>query len=242
MDKKTITIISIIILILGSVGLYVVFKGGNEEILTLEDTNFTIINSEGNEDSVGNVKFKDNNLNEVSVEEFLTKTEYDFLEDKKGEIKGVESADSTQTLLKEYAQIVVGKEVQCELDEEYGDGFQDCFSRTTTLLSNSNTDYNDYVDNGIEVMQQTITKKEELLSKIKGSVDGEEVNKAVNYLYLLNNTYMENINELKQLRGSVGKVSLEDMMTKVRDVNSKYQTENPQLELKLIRYINYYTK
>lgn len=242
MDKKVIVIVTIILLILGSLGIYMVFKGDKSGILTLEETNFTITNSEGDEDSVGRVEFKKSEIEDVSLEEFLTKTEYEFLEDKNGEIKGVESAGSTQTLLKEYAVIALGEGVQCDLDEGYGDGFQECFNRVNTLLSNSNEDYNIYVDKGIEELEESIVKKEELIKKIKGNVDDEEVSLAVDYLYRLNKTYMENIKELKQLRKDVGKLSLEEMMEKVGDTGSKYQTQDPQLELKLIQYINFYTK
>lgn len=249
-DKRVIILLSVFgVIILGvltyTVTTYVNVQKEREGYVNMEimdKSRFTIKQENKGNDWEGKVEFNTPDT-KIRIDKYLTKNERDYIQDKTDVPKVTETNQSLGDLVYDYSNITFGKGTTCELDEEeYGNTFKDCMVRTSLLLSNSNKEYEGYVDSGLGTLEYTINKKIELIEKMRYQAVGKDkdVKTAVDYLYQLNLTYLENIKDLKELTDDIGTLTLDEMDMEVVAINNSYQTLDAGFELRLIRYINEY--
>lgn len=252
-DKRLIITLSIIgVMVLGVI-IYTFFsyKGiveDKEKYVNMEHMKSErfVVKQEGKGNEwEGRVEFKDTDKDKVKLEKYLTKSEIDYVQGIDGEPKVDKTGKTSKELIKEYSNIAFGEGIECDLDADYyGTTFKECMNRTSQLLANSNKDYTEYVSQGLDTLEESLNTKIGILEGLKyNTVDVDEdkdVKETINYLYKLNQTYLENLEELRGLETKIGKVSMEEMDSEVSGINKSYQTTDNNFELRLVRYLNKY--
>lgn len=250
-DKRLIITLSIIgVMVLGVV-IYTFFsyKGiveDKEKYVNMEHMKSErfVVKQEGKGNEwEGRVEFKDTDKDKVKLEKYLTKSEIEYVQGIDGEPKVDNTGKTSKELIKEYSNIAFGDGIDCDLDEDYyGTTFKECMNRTSLLLANSNKDYIEYVSQGLDTLEDAINTKIGILEGLKYKTLDEDtdVKETIKYLYKLNQTYLENLEELRGLETKIGKVSMEEMDSEVSGINKSYQTTDNNFELRLVRYLNKY--
>lgn len=250
-DKRLIITLSIIgVMVLGVV-IYTFFsyKGiveDKEKYVNMEHMKSErfVVKQEGKGNEwEGRVEFNDTDKDKVKLEKYLTKSEFEYVQGIDGEPKVDKTGKTSKELIKEYSNIAFGEGIDCELDEDYyGTTFKECMNRTSQLLANSNKDYTEYVSQGLDTLEESLNTKIGILEGLKYKTldEDKDIKETINYLYKLNLTYLENLEELRGLETKIGKVSMEEMDSEVSGINKSYQTTDNNFELRLVRYLNKY--